>query len=111
MKYYIFTEINDQEGKTWNFYLPISEEERNIISSLIESTDEFDSPYKISENTIDEKSVNILIENNIAGYMASHNKCLPLSDIFIDAMKEGLIDILENDPFYNGQCWDTTNVK
>jgi hypothetical protein len=103
--YYMFVEHNDYEGETWNFYIPMSKEHRDAIAALIESTDEFDSPYEIGEETYSECDVNHYVDHaDVTGYMPSDIKCGPLRQRLIDLFP--VINITEDDPFYKGGCWD-----
>jgi len=105
----MFTENNDWEGETWNFFVPLSPEQHEKIKNLIESVEDFDSPYEIGDEAYTESYVDKLISsrnNTRTGYMKLYNKCKPLSGVFLDRLMEGNINLLEDDPFYKGQCWD-----
>lgn len=109
MNYYTFEENNEWEGETWNFHVPLTKEQRDSIAHIIESTDEFDSPYHISNYTLSEKEVDNKVKKSRSGYMKFHNKCEPLSEFQIDALNQGTFNILENDIFYKGQFWKIIN--
>lgn len=108
MKYYIFTEHNDYEGETWNFYIPMEKLHRDIIAQAIESTDEFDSPYEISDKAYDEVEVDFIIRNikGTSSYMSEFNKCNGINQQLLDKLLDQSVNITENDPFYKGSCWD-----
>lgn len=108
MKYYIFTEHNDYEGETWNFYVPMEKIHRDIIAQAVESTAEFDSPYQISDKSYDETEVNFILMNikSSTSYLPEFNKCGPINQILLDKLLDQSVNITENDPFYKGSCWD-----
>jgi len=105
MLYYKFMETNEWEGESWNFYVPMSKEHRDMIASVIESNDDFDSPYIISTTMFTEEQVNDRVSKSKMGYYRYHNKCEPLDEDFIAIMEDGQINLLEEDPFYKGKCW------
>ncbi len=35
MKYYKFTEYNDNEGETWHFFIPLNEHQKELIQKLV----------------------------------------------------------------------------
>jgi hypothetical protein len=108
MHYYEFTENNDWEGEKWHFFIPMLKKHRDAIANLISSTDEFDSPYKISDYVLTESEVDeIVAEEGNTYYMNEFNKCGPLSEELIDRLN--VINITEADPFYKGGVW--TKIK
>jgi hypothetical protein len=105
MKYYQFTENLD--NKTVTYYVPMSKEHRDMIASLIESNDEFDSPYAISEEPGDADTVYFYKRLMKTVGFETH-VCNQLTPMFIERLEEGLINITENDPFYKGYCWNVS---
>lgn len=105
MEYYVFIERNEWEGETWRFYVPMLKEHRDMIASAIESTDEYDSPYGISKKPLEESEVIRRCNSGASGYMAYHNKCEPIKQELVDLLREGQVNILEDDLFYKGSCW------
>jgi hypothetical protein len=45
LEYFKFTETNEWEGETWNFYVPLTEEQEARVRELIASRHEHESPY------------------------------------------------------------------
>lgn len=104
MEYYLFTENNDWEGEIWNFYIPMTKAHRDAIENLIQSTDEYDCPYTISNFTYTENEVDVIVENaEDEGYMPSDIKCEPINPRLVELFP--VLDITQNDPFYKGACW------
>lgn len=104
MEYYIFTENNEWEGEIWNFYIPMTKSHRDAVDALIQSSDEFDSPYSISTHTLSESEVEDLTDDaDEDGYMPSDIKCEPINPRLVELFP--IIDITKNDPFYKGACW------
>lgn len=72
MKYYRLKEINDWEGETWNFYIPVEGNQKEIEKlkkHLVEDT------YILDKKLYEEKDVDFLCENeDNCGYMNQHNK-------------------------------------
>ena len=88
----------------------MSKQHRDDIANLISSTDEFDSPYTISDYTLTEKEVDDLVaRESHTYYMSEYSKCGPLSEEFIDHLS--VINITEDDPFYKGAIWKTFTSK
>ena len=106
MKYYTFTEMNDNEVETWNFYLPLTDEQFKKMQDAQNIFDEYDYEcYYFDEDEVLENEVNILVKfakNN--GYMPDHTKVTNINWNAIDKFLE-IRDPYEYDPFYKGQCW------
>jgi len=91
MKYVKFTEINDNEGEEWNFYLPIAGNEDKIeeLKCIIAEDEEC---YCISDELLEESEVDVLEKHGGSGYMSYHNKCtgkLTLTKNTLDDLYKG----------------------
>lgn len=66
-----FTEVNDWEGETWHFWLPIegNEDALDALHSVLD-TDE----YELDLTPVPEFEVDVLVKHTDTGYMAYHNK-------------------------------------
>lgn len=95
MKYIKFTEYNEWEGETWNWYMPLKGNGKDFkkIKVLIR----YNSSYRIEKIELTKNSLNALIEHSSDGYMKSHNRAIGFRNI----PKE--IDWVKDDPFYKGQ--------
>ena len=79
MDYVKWTEINDWEGETWNFYIPFWGN-TSAVYLLITMLPEYSS-YKLCPNLIPEDEVDILIKHvGENGYMPEHNKMKGIID-------------------------------
>lgn len=97
-RFHKFTEVNDSEGETWYFYIPLTDEEIEKIKTTI--SDDPEEAYALSNETLTEEEVDIIIKhcNDGIGYMAPHNKCSGIN-------LPDEIDMERDDPFYKGECW------
>lgn len=97
--YFCFTENNDWEGETWNFYLPLTTEQYRKIDAAI-ANEEYNECYKLYSTAYLEEEIDDLVEsdNSNCTYMAAHNKCgeVKLPDE---------IELDKDDIFYKGGCW------
>ena len=92
------TERNDWEGETWNFYIPIKDNE-TAIKKLSELIKKYPS-YTLSLLPINENEIDNLIKNDDhTSYMATHNKLSGRLD-FKDYPNKSTNGI--DDPFYKG---------
>lgn len=91
--YVKFTEHNDHEGETWNFYFPYCEKQVEILQNLIDSWEDY-CPYSLSE--IEDFKVDVLVEHSDFGYMPQHNKL----------NKINLPENLDADALYKGGIMD-----
>jgi len=77
MKSFIrFTENNDWEGESWNFYIPVEGNEIEIerLRDLINTQDD-EMCFEMNEDTfLTEEEVDILVDNATHGYFPSDNK-------------------------------------
>jgi len=93
MQFVTFIEINDWEGETWRFYIPISETNLpalQVLSPALISRGLGDT-YKLDLSPVDESYVDKVVEKSRSGYMAYHNKCagtLRLPEKFFDLSNE-----------------------
>lgn len=72
MKFIKFTENNDWEGESWNFWLQVDGNEKEI-EEFREKISE-NSPYELANEIIDEKEVDTLVKHCTSGYFDSENK-------------------------------------
>jgi hypothetical protein len=96
-KYYRFTEENDWEGETYNFYLNLTDKQLSQLQNILYKMGE-DMPYLLDVTPIDEKEVNTLCKNSYGGYMAFENKVE--NPKIPNKVKSG------DDPFYKGGQWE-----
>ncbi len=101
MKYYKFTENNDWEGESWNFYLPLTDEQHQKLTELIV---EMDETYRLAVKPLDESTVDAKHGKGSTTYMDKHNKCGPVKEL------PDKIDWEKDDPFYKGQFWEILEV-
>lgn len=77
-----FTEHNDWEGETWNFYIPLegNKEALHELYDLVKNVDDYELDMK---NIITNEQVNALINhgNHDSGYMDTHNKLSGVLDM------------------------------
>jgi hypothetical protein len=79
LEYFKFTETDEFEGETWNFYVPLTEEQEARIRELVAATDEQEVPYSLSEEPVTEEEVDDLMATlGTTTVVAEHNKCGPL---------------------------------
>lgn len=92
--YLRFTEENDWEGETWNFYIPIENNEAALshLRTLIEGQNQ----YELGTEPFSKKTVKTLDRNSRVEYMALENR---LSGILLLPDR---IDWENDDPFYKG---------
>lgn len=101
-----FTERNDWEGETWNFYVWMDSDTESRMRTILEL--EGAEPYSLSENEFTKEKVEKLMNRKSRStYMDDHNLCgvLHLPEI---------IRFPDNDPFYKGgiekMCTPKTDV-
>jgi hypothetical protein len=79
LEYFKFTEMNEWEGETLNFYVPLTEEQEARIRELIAAGDEHENPYSLSIEPIPEDEVDdLMVTRGTTIAVAAHNKCGPL---------------------------------
>lgn len=99
-KFYAFKEVNDWEGESWYFYVPLTIKEKEHLEDLLERIGP-DSPYTL-EGDISEEEIDVLVKNTNEGYMPEDNKC---SGAKVDILSLTYEDFEEDDFFYKGQIW------
>ena len=110
MKFIKFTEGNDHEGETWNFWLQYdgNEKELDKLGHIIETLEDNDISYSLNNTLIDESEVDILVKHTRDGYMDYENKITGIftcPEIDVDSHKDEITDeIFESldDNFYKG---------
>jgi len=100
MNYFKFTEHNDWEGESWNFYIPIEGNTIPIqdLKTFIKNFS-FEDMYEIDDKPYTEEEVTILCDNTESGYMDFHN-CLS-GKLIVPFLKVEDCHIVD-DPFYKG---------
>lgn len=79
LEFFRFTETDEFEGETWNFYVPLTDEQEARIRELVAATDEHESPYSLSTEPVTEEEVDDLMATlGTTTVVAEHNKCGPL---------------------------------
>lgn len=70
-----FTEHNDNEGESWNFWLQLDDNsvELEKLKSFLSEYD-FDEEYELDMTPVPEKEVDIVVKHSDQGYMNYHNK-------------------------------------
>jgi hypothetical protein len=61
LEFFKFTETDEFEGETWNFYMPLTDEQEARIRELVAATDEQESPYSLSKEPVTEEEVDDLM--------------------------------------------------
>jgi hypothetical protein len=92
-----FTEDNDSEGESWNFYIPVAgnEEALTQLRELISGKEE----YSLYRTLLPESDVNCLVKHSKECYMPEHNKLegvLDLIDFNTEKLyKGGLLEMMK----------------
>jgi hypothetical protein len=101
LEYFKFTETNEWEGETWNFYVPLTEEQEARVRELIASRHEHESPYSLSTDPVTEEEVDdLMATRGTTTVVAEHNKCGPLDTDLPPTLHS------ENDFFHKGVPFD-----
>jgi hypothetical protein len=101
LEFFKFTETDEFEGETWNFYVPLTEEQEARIRELVAATDEQEVPYSLSEEPVTEEEVDDLMATlGTTTVVAEHNKCGPLDADLAHTLHS------ENDFFHKGAPFD-----
>ena len=103
-KYVMFTEENDWEGETWNFFILLKGNKRSIakIHKLLSDKDKDNSyRYRLSTQTYSQAEVDKLMK---------HPSCATYMDDYtiIDKISNSVpnqVDWDEEDPFYKGRLF------
>jgi hypothetical protein len=78
-EYVQFTEVNENEGETWHFWLQVNSNNaelgklRGLLAAVQENAEE-DAVYVLTENVEPESVVDKLVRYADEGYMPSHIK-------------------------------------
>lgn len=104
-QYYVFVEHNENEGETWCFYVPMTQQEADHLADVLDAATELEDKYSFS-GPIMEEHIDTLLKygNEGSGYFKAHTKC---SGTMLDIMSLEIdIDADElDDHFYKGNCW------
>lgn len=77
-KFVKFTENNDNEGESWNFWLQLDGNEESLqrLKDEIDSTSDqtLSDSYKLDLTPVPENDVNVLVRYSRRGYMMYENK-------------------------------------
>lgn len=91
-EYFRFTEENDNEGETWNFFVPLTDEQEAKLRAAIANWD----CYKLDAKRYSEAEVQRFMKHEACtSYMPKYNRCAPLNEAIP-------VDLEENDIFYKG---------
>lgn len=102
--YYCFTENNDWEGESWNFYIPMTTDQAKNIKKIVNKYDDAYGVYEMDDETVyTEKMVDKLVKKGQEGYMWSNNKCEPLTDEQYQWILKFKPE--DDDLFYKAQIW------
>jgi hypothetical protein len=76
--YVEFLEINDWEGESWSFFIPLegNEHQLDLLETYLVDQEnvKFDFPYSLGGIPIPEFEVDILVKHSDVGYMPRYNK-------------------------------------
>lgn len=105
MKFIKFTENNDNEGESWNFWLQLDGNDGEIEKLkdwVTKFNEDLDAVYEFDTTPVDESEVDILVKHSGEGYMNYENKVTgvftcPPEDVFEDEESEFMRNI-----FYKG---------
>jgi hypothetical protein len=101
LEFFKFTETNEWEGETWNFYVPFTKEQEARVRELIAPGDEHDSPYSLSTEPVTEEEVDdLMATRGTTTVVAEHNKCGPLDTDLPPTLHS------ENDFLHKGALFD-----
>jgi hypothetical protein len=78
MNFVKFTEINDYEGETWNFWLQLdgNEAELRELQTWLNTFDDDGEIYQLDMTPVPESEVDTLVKHTDSGYMDTHNKIM-----------------------------------
>lgn len=88
--YMQLAEVNEHEGETWYFYIPVQGNEVALeqLRAKFTEWDSGDDPeFYLAEELFTETEVDILVKHGDEGYMAYHNK---LAGILPEDVVQGL---------------------
>lgn len=77
MQFVKFTEHNDWEGESWNFWLQLdgNESELSKLKSFLADNELEDNPgYELDMTPVEESEVDAVVKRSGQGYMNYHNK-------------------------------------
>jgi hypothetical protein len=76
LKFVKFTEHNDNEGESWNFWLQLDGNEAQLkqLQSWLGTFDDDGGSYELDMTPVDESEVDILVKHSDEGYMDYENK-------------------------------------
>lgn len=76
MKFVKFTENNDNEGESWNFWLQLDENqnELNRLQMFVSRFDPNRESFELNMLPVDESEVDVLVKHTGQGYMDYENK-------------------------------------
>jgi hypothetical protein len=105
LEFFKFTETNEWEGETWNFYVPLTKEQEARVRELIAPGDEHENPYSLSTESVTEEEVDDLMATlGTTTVVAEHNKCGPLDTDLPPTLHSG------NDFFHKGASFDVVET-
>ena len=103
--FYRFDEVNDNEGESWSFFIPVYGNQHNVQvladrlkkASLDQDYDEEEIPYSFGEEHLTYDEVDALVKHGDHGYMPRYTKLsglLNLNLVFEAKTYEDLINVL-----------------
>lgn len=109
MKFVKFTENNDSEDETWNFWLQLDGNEDSLkdLGVWLNTFDDDNESYELNMAPVDESEVDVLVKHTGQGYMNYENKVVgklkmpPITDLDEENGYEWL-----NNNFYKGSIKD-----
>lgn len=109
MKFVKFTEHNDHEGESWNFWLQLDGNEAQLkeLQAWLGTFDNDGEQYEIDMTPVDEFEVDVLVKYSEEGYMDEQNKVVGTFKCPEVKYKDQEPDLVEgwdwlNDNFYKG---------
>ena len=114
MKFVKFTEHNDHEGESWNFWLQHdgNETELSKLKTFLAENDLEDNPgYELDMNLVDEHEIDILVKHSDQGYMDYNNKVtgkFTMPEYVDDGLEDSAFEFA-GDHFYKGMIAELFN--
>lgn len=68
LNWYRFSEYNDNEGETWNFFYQLTDSEVDVVSCLLDTEPALEN-YALENKIYSESVIDTLVENSPQGYM------------------------------------------
>lgn len=105
MNFVKFTENNDWEGESWNFWLQLDDNEEEIekLNQFLTKNDVGEA-YELDMTPVSEEEVDTLVKHSRSGYMTYENKvtgAFTMPEYEDDGQEDSAYEFA-NDNFYKG---------